>query len=72
MTEKHLIAGPALTSQQIAVLGRMARGDSERGCARSLGIARGTVRRHIDSASAVLGAKTVAHAVANAIRLGII
>lgn len=63
---------PELTERQIAILRLLADGLSTDQIAVQIGISRNTVRYHIRSILAVLNARDRAHAIAIAMRLGIL
>ena len=61
-----------LTPRELEVLALLADGLAHEEIARRLGIGSETVRTHVRKASSRLGASTRTHAVATAIRLGLI
>ena len=64
--------GEALTERETAVLRMLADGHSNRRIGERLGIAENTVKAHVASVFAKLGASTRAEAVANGLRRGLV
>ena len=64
--------GPALTNRELVVLGRLARGESHRQVAESLGISENTVKNHVRSILEKLQAKSRAEAVVIGLRGGLV
>jgi DNA-binding CsgD family transcriptional regulator len=65
-------AAPTLTARQRAVLGLVAEGHGNAGIARVLGCSEHTVKNTVYEVMARLGARSRAHAVARAVREGLI
>lgn len=65
-------AAPTLTARQRAVLGLVAEGHGNAGIARALGCSEHTVKNTIYETMGRLGARSRAHAVARAVREGLI
>ncbi|MHB1210862.1 MAG: GNAT family N-acetyltransferase [Candidatus Nanopelagicales bacterium] len=63
--------GPALTARELGVLGRLARGESNRQAAAALGISENTVKNHVRSILEKLPAKSRSEAVVIGLRRGL-
>jgi DNA-binding NarL/FixJ family response regulator len=69
---KTLVAPPRLSPNQRRILAALSFGMSQREIADSLHIRRGSVRNEFERICALMGTTNMIHAVANALRLGLI
>lgn len=69
---KTLTAPPKLSPNQRRILHLLSTGKSQREIADQIHIRRGTVRNEFERISELMGTTNMTHAVANALRLGII